>query len=200
MKKHNILPALLAFFGIALIACALAFTALWYVSQTRAMENIGATVSSIESLMPTVYPAFPDDISNTAMPAVQVGSKDFVGIVEFPAVSEALPIYARWDKKETANHPCRFFGNTASRDLIIGGSDNRGQLDFINDINMGDEVIVTDMTGGAYSYRITYVERMKDASYESLTVREADLVVFAKNTYSLDFTVVFCEMDFKTEP
>ena len=198
MKKHNITSVILTVLGTILVAGAVALAALWYASITSAEEKVLHTLSELQSMMPTPYNTVPDDRENKAMPSVQIDGEDFLAIVEFPTVRASLPVGSSWDKERINSHPCRFSGNVCSRDLIIGGSDNRGQLDFINEINMGDTVRVTDMTGGTYNYKITYVERSKDASRESLTKSDADLVIFARNSYALDYTVVLCSLDFQS--
>lgn len=196
MKKHNTSSVILTIVGTVLITCSVAITLLWYTSFDKAGKKAAETVTQLQSMMPTPYHTVPDDRDNKEMPSVQIDEDDFSGIISFPSVNRSLPICSRWNRETVNTSPCRFSGSIYSKDLIIGGSDNRGQLDFINDINMGDTVTVTDMTGGTYTYRITFVERTKDATRDNLMSFDGDLVIFARNTFALDYTVVRCTLDF----
>ena len=90
----------------------------------------------------------------------------------------------------------RFSGSMYSGSLIIGGSDNPGQLDFMKLITGGDTVYLTDMTGGRYSYTVTEILKTTDVSHDNLAAGDAALVLFVRNTYGFDYTVVRCALKF----
>ena len=81
-----------------------------------------------------------------------------------------------------------------SLDLIIGGSDNEGMFDFMKLITGGDYVYVTDMSGACFSYRVSEIVQTDDPTPENLMGEDADLVLFAKNTFSFGYTVVRCKI------
>ena len=153
------------------------------------------TAEKLYSLMPEPYDSFPDNRTSPAMPMVEIDGRNYIGILEIPAYGTSLPIGSQWDSGTVSEYPCRYLGSTYDSSLIIGGSDNKGQLDFVKKISNEDLITVTDTTGQRFTYKVTDIRRTKDVSTENLTSKEADLVLFARNTYSLDYTVIRCTLD-----
>lgn len=139
----------------------------------------------------------PDDRIDVTMPMTEVDGLNFAGIIELPAYEALLPVYGTWDKNKVSDFPCRYMGSMYDGSLIIGGSDNVGQFDFMKVITDGDFVYVTDMTGARYAYVVTEIKKSKDASTDNLISKNADLVLFARNTYAFDYTIVRCVMQNK---
>ncbi len=193
MKKKNGFRIILTVIGIALILSAVGLFAYSKISSDIAKENAKEIVSDLISLMPAIKDGAPDDRTNTSMPILQIDGEDFVGILEIHDYSAKLPIYNKWDASRVTKYPCRYLGSVHDEVLVIGGSDNDGQFDFVKTISNGDNVYVTDTTGTRYRYTVCDINRTKDVSTENLTKTDARLVLFARNTYSLDYTVIFCK-------
>lgn len=195
MKKtpKSKLRIILSCVGIALILSAVGLFVYSRVRISSAQDNAKEIVSQLYSLMPEIQDGVPEERVNSSMPILQIGGEDFVGIIEVPQYSKTLPIYARWDASRVNEYPCRYMGSVYGNALIIGGSDNDGQLDFVKEISNGDIVYVTDTTGTRYKYMVFDVNRTDDVSTEYLTKTDAGLVLFARNTYSLDYTVIYCK-------
>ncbi len=182
--------------GVLLVAASLVILIFSQIAQKTAFRNAKGTVSVLQDLMPDTRSAAPDDRANTIMPAVEVSNESFVGIIEIPKYNTELPIREIWNKNKVSKYPCRYLGSIYDGSLIIGGSDNEGQFDFIKLIGNDDAVIITDMTGGRYKYRVCDIRRTKDVSTEYLTSEDTDLVLFAKNSFSFDYTVIRCKLDY----
>ena len=129
------------------------------------------------------------------MAAMEVDGMDFVGIVDIPAYGRELPVYGHWEAGKVSSFPCRYTGSIYDGSLIIGGSDNAGQFDFMKLITVSDPVHITDMTGARYSYTVTDIRITRDVSTGSLRGQNADLVLFARNTATLDYTLVLCHLN-----
>ncbi len=189
------LPDIGIIIGILLVAAACAVLILSRINQKNAAQNAEETVLLLRDLMPDTINCVPDDRGNIIMPAMEINSDSFVGIIEVPKYNCSLPIRETWAKNKTDNSPCKYFGSIYDGSLIIGGSDNGGQLDFARIIENYDNVFITDMTGSRYKYTVSDIRRTKDVSAEYLTSADADLVIFAKNSFSFDYTVIRCEFD-----
>ena len=74
--------------------------------------------------------------------------------------------------------------------LLIGGSD--GQLSCLKKIGHGETVTVTDMQGAEYKYTVTNIRRSSDAHKESLQKYNDSLVLFIRDTYTLEYIIVSC--------
>ncbi len=180
--------------GIALMVAAIGLLAVSVIREGANARRATATVATITSLIPTVQDTVPDDRVHTALAAMEVDGVNYCALVELPRYGTALPVHDGWDAALTAQFPCRYDGSVYDAPLIIGGSDATGQFDFMKTVGDGDAVYITDMTGGRYAYRVTAVEKTADVSTAALTASPADLVLFARNRFSLDYTVVRCSL------
>ena len=192
MKR--LLNNILLILGILLLASAIAFAVYSHISQNNSAIASKQLVDEIYSIIPEPYGAFPDDQANKAMPTVEINDMNFAGIIEVPLYESVLPVYSQWDPSKTSQFPCRYMGSVYDGTLVIGGSDNKEQLDFMKLISIGDSVYITDMTGARFAYTVSDIKITKDASTESLTDTEADLTFFAPNSTSFDYTVIYCDM------
>ncbi len=193
MKKDRFYNLLLIF-GIALVVISLGFLLISTVSQRTASRQARQLVIQLRQLMPQTYQGTLDDRVNVVMPSMEVEGTNFCGILEVPAYNADLPICDVWNAGSVDRFPCRFTGSVYDGSLVIGGSDNSGQLDFMKQITGGDRIYVTDMTGARYSYTVSDVFRTGDVSLENLTGQEGDLVLYAKNSFSMDYTLVICKI------
>ena len=197
MKKRNrkLLTAALTFLGSALIILALLTLLISTYKAKSAAENAEELVCKLKELMPEATAGIIEDRGSLGMAAAEVDGQNFVGILEVPLYESELPLYYEWDKTKVHDYPCCFTGSIYDSSLVIGGCDNEGQLDFLDDITITDKVCVTDMTGAVYTYSVTFAEKAKEIKTEELTNKDADLIIFAKNSFSFDYTVVLCELD-----
>jgi len=179
--------------GVILILGALLITLVPMVSQKVASSKNVEILERMNLLLPEVRAGVYDDRVDVDMPSAEIDGMNFVGIIEIPLHDVKLPIYASWDSSKVGRFPCRYMGSIYDGSLIIGGSDSADQLDFSKTISIGDAVFVTDMTGARYSYKVTWVKLTDDVSTEQLISTEADLVLFVRNSYSLDYAVVSCD-------
>lgn len=185
---------LLTVTGILLIILSSGLVFFSVHSQKTAVKENNRLVSVLYSLMPEVTDGVIDDRVNKDMPLLQVDGIDFAGIIEVPTYNRTLPIRAVWNKSKVSSFPCRYSGSIYNGNLIIGGSDNSGQFDFMKQITVSDTVFITDVTGARFTYQVTDIKLTRDVSSESLEAPDADLIFFARNTYSLDYTVVSCRI------
>ncbi len=193
MKKERFYNILLIV-GIALVVISLGILLISQLSQRGASKRARELVVQLRQLMPQTYPGVLDDRSNVIMPSMEIEGESFCGIIEIPAYNADLPICDVWNASTVGKYPCRYIGSVYDGSLVIGGSDNAGQFDFLKQITGGDRVYVTDMTGARYAYTVSDVFRTSDVSTEHLTGQEGDLVLYAKNSFSLDYTLVICKI------
>lgn len=189
-KKRNI-PLML---GIVLLVGAMGLVLFSQVQGDLASRRAQSLVTEIEALLPEKTKGIPEDRADRSMPVLQVEGMDFSGILEVPAFGVALPIYSQWDTGKLSSFPCRYFGNVYDGSLIVGGSDRKGQFDFCGRIDIGNAVVVTDMTGAQYIYTVHTVERSKKADADTLVAEGNSLTLFMKDAYAMEYIIVRCAM------
>lgn len=192
-KNKKIISNGLLVCGLLLVLCAMGIFLYMQITQNKASRQMEIYVERLQENMPEVREAYLEERNDTVMPIVEVEGQNFVGILEIPLYGIRLPVGGSWEKENIAKYPSRYWGSLYNSSLIIGGNDWKGQLDFLEEISIGDVVCVTDMTGARYSYTVSWVEKTKEVFSEYLEDENVSLTMFARNQYGFDYTVVRCE-------
>ncbi len=193
MKKKKLTAAnLILILGTVLVVASVGLLAGSLIFQSR--EQTQTLTKTLRSALPDSYNGAIDDRADLDMPAVEIGAESFCGLLEVPAYGRELPIGQEWEPFGVGRYPRVFLGSIYDGSLVIGGSDGSGQLDFLNSVSHGDAIFLTDMTGGKYSYRVTDIRKTRDVSAAYFSDKDADLILFARNTFALDYTVVRCKL------
>lgn len=195
MKKNNknLLANGLLICGVFLILGGIGAFLYMQISQNKANQQMITYVEQLQQIMPEITEAFAEDRIDTEMPMMEVDGENFVGLLEIPDFGKAFPIGSEWADSAIKKYPCRYWGSLYDGSLIIGGSNSRGQMEFMEAVSIGDTIQVTDMMGQRYSYTVFWIEKANDVSTEYLETGDAKLTIFAGNPYGLDYTVVRCE-------
>ena len=176
MERHNkkrVANGLLVC-GVLLILAGLGIFLYMQTAQKKAGQQIGVYVEQLQQSIPEVRDAFEEERTDMDMPVMEVSGEDFVGILEVPAYGAEFPIGNEWENDIIIKYPCRYWGSLYDGSLIIGGGTDEGQLEFAEDISIGDIIQITDMTGARYSYEVSWVEKVKELSKEYLENLEVE--------------------------
>ena len=176
--------------GAALLLVGAVVLISWQWGIHSARENAADYVRQIRSLTPAPQGALLEERSENAMAVLSIEGEDFVGLLEMPRYGSVLPVAAGWG--DVSRYPCRFEGSVYDGTLCIGATSQKGQYDFYREISVGDSVCFTDMEGNQFSYRVTDIRYEDHADQAALRRKEADLVLFIKNVYAMEYILVFC--------
>lgn len=188
-RRHKIFQIL----GCLLILGGLGVMLFSQFLAQKAQTVATQTVEKICAILPPRSLGVAQMHSNQEMPVLQVAGKDFIGLIEIPAFGKILPIFSSWEASKVTSYPCRFWGSAYDGTLIIGGADQQGQFDFLDQVELGSVIKVVDMTGAEYVYSVTRVDRSKTAEAEALMDDDADLTLFARDAYSMEYVIVRCK-------
>ena len=184
------ISSILFLLGFVLISVSGILTVKYYLNTNHQQnENL---VNQLYEMMPEIQNGFILD-NNEQMPIVEVEHQNFVGIITIPKFNRTLPIHALWESQIISQYPSLYLGTIYDGSIIIGGSDQINQFNFMKTISEDDFITITDMKGKRFSYIVDEIEITKDVSTENLIQKESDLVIFVKNTYSFDYTVLRCK-------
>ena len=178
--------------GCLLILCSIGVLLISQFRAKKAQTDAAKITEEICKILPPRHPGVMEDFSSMEMPVLQIDGEDFSGLIEIPTFGVTLPIYHNWDSGKVTAYPCRFWGTIYDGSLVVGGADQQGQFDFLDQIELGCMIKVTDMTGAEFTYTVMRVDRSKTAEADVLMDAEADLTLFARDTYSLDYLMVRC--------
>ena len=178
--------------GICLIAAATVVLLTYQWRITAAGRQVAVYVQTLDNLIPTPQGAAVEARRDNTMPVLSIGGADFVGILEMPAYDSRLPVCGTWGQPE--KYPCRFGGSIYDGTLCIGATSQKGQYDFYREISVGDRIWFTDVTGNRCAFTVRDLRYADHADQAALSGREADLVIFIKNVYALEYIILFCSL------
>ena len=182
------------FAGLLLVLGSFGLLAATTLQTNTAASAAAELATELEDAMPPRSDGLMDSYTNMEMPAISLDGQEFIGTIAVPAFQTVLPIASAWDTGKVSSFPCRFWGTVYDGSLILGGADQKGQFDFLDQIQNGDSVLVTDMTGAQFSYRVSAIHRADSARADILLDGQSDLTIFARNARSLEYIIVRCMM------
>ena len=180
--------------GLLLLLAALGLTAynLWLdarasMSVDVVLERLTPTLSSRQSELPplssgeALEEAFvPDYVLNTemAMPEETIDGRNYIGVLDIPALELSLPIISEWSYDALQTAPCRYSGSAYLDNLVIAGHNYRSHFASLPQLQPGDTVTFTDMDGNVFSYAVSSLETLSSYAISDMTSGDWDLTLF----------------------
>lgn len=165
-----------------------------FIIRNNLIENEQAGSASDE-LLGGVIAQIPDTVfaANGDMPVVDVDGHSFIGTVEIPSLGLLLPVQNEWDKKDAKYAVCRYKGSVYENDLIICGHNYEEHFGKLNQLNSGDDVIVTDMNGISYYFKVSNMETLGATDIEEMESGDWDLTLFTCTIGGANRVTIRCE-------
>lgn len=180
--------------GLLLLLAALGLTAynLWRdarasMSVDVVLERLTPTLSSRQSELPplssgeALEEAFvPDYVLNPemAMPEETIDGRNYIGVLDIPALELSLPIISEWSYDALQIAPCRYSGCAYLDNLVIAGHNYRSHFASLPQLQPGDTVTFTDMDGNVFSYAVSSLETLSSYAISDMTSGDWDLTLF----------------------
>ncbi len=180
--------------GLLLLLAALGLTAynLWLdarasMSVDVVLERLTPTLSSRQSELPplssgeALEEAFvPDYVLNPemAMPEETIDGRNYIGVLDIPALELSLPIISEWSYDALQTAPCRYSGSAYLDNLVIAGHNYRSHFASLPQLQPGDTVTFTDMDGNVFSYAVSSLETLSSYAISDMTSGDWDLTLF----------------------
>ena len=193
LGKFSILCVVL---GLALMLSSLAIWAVSAVSAEQANKNARVILEQAIVMMPQATDQVPEERGNNAMAAMEIDGVNIAGVLEVEKYGAELPLAASWDKGLVSSMPCRFTGSIYDSSLIIGAVDSEGQFSFASQMNVNDTIVLTDMEGGRYTYRVETIQHAKHATRNKLQQGDYALTIFVKDSRNSQYLLIRCNPTF----
>ena len=177
------------------IGVILIFTAA-YIVKHNFDENAQAGASS-DALLDGVIQQMPDralpgDFKGP-MPIVDVEGRSFIGTVQIPSLGLLLPIQDEWSNDNAKVSVCRYKGSAYDNDLIVCGHNYVEHFGTLNELQTGEEVIVTDMNGISFHYVVANIETLGAYDVEEMESGGWDFTMFTCTIGGSNRVTVRCE-------
>ena len=114
----------------------------------------------------------PDDTkkSPAEMTTVEVNGYDCIGILSVPALDLELPVLSDWSYAKLKKAPCHYYGSYYEKDFVIAAHNYKSHFGRLSELQAGDVVVFTDVSGTAYYYEVVILETLpKNATKEMIT-------------------------------
>lgn len=190
MKKRAV--SIPAWLGLGLILCSLCVLLYSWVRTQSGQRKCQRALVQMEALLPERTPGVPEQAGQQSMPVLQIHGEDYVALLQIPAWDLSLPVADPWNSHKLHAGPRRFYGSAQNGTLVIGGIDREMQFAFCAQIQHGDRILITDMTGATFAYTVTRIDRAKHAETQWLVQEGIDLTLFCRDRYAREYVAVRC--------
>lgn len=172
--------------GLLLLAAALCLTGYNLLSARLAGQNTDAALKELSiPEAPDPYaangePIYPDYLldPNMDMPTETVDGREYIGVLEIPALSLELPIISQWSYPGLRAAPCRYAGSAYLANMVLCGHNYSRHFGRLDTLEAGDEVRFTDVDGNVFRYAVAEVETLQPTAVEEMTSGDWALSLF----------------------
>lgn len=192
--KGNKISGICILLGLVLILASVGLLLWQNFRAQNARVDTAAILDKTLSQLPPAVDAVPEARGNNAMPSRQIDGVDVIGVLEFSRQGRVLPLAGDWHTDRVNSLPCRFTGSIYDSSLIIGAVDSQDQIPFADSLEVGDGIVLTDMEGGCYHYRVAAIHHAKHATRSKLQQGDYPLTIFVKDSQNDQYLLIRCEI------
>lgn len=115
---------------------------------------------------------------DSEMTVVEIDGNGYIGTISISKLQLELPVMAEWSYPKLRKSPCRYSGSTKTDDIVILAHNYSRHFGKIKQLNVGDEVVFTDMNGVVTRYSVAEVDTLSPYDVEEMTAGDFDLTLF----------------------
>lgn len=162
------------------LLCLMASAILFYKNQQEEGQAQTASTSVTQILQQSIQTHIqsPDGEELTTEVSPSIDGTQYIGILSFPLLSLELPIASVYSDEQLKLTPCVYTGSLTQDDLVISAHNYTAHFGTINQLQVGDEVILLDISGVSHSYTVTLLETIDGDDVDGLYAGEWDLALF----------------------
>ena len=193
MKKRFLLAQIL---GILLLILGVGILLAQQYLIHQSVRKSAEISWQIQSLLPDRRSGILSDYSQAEMPVLQIADTDYVCLLEIPSLELCLPIKNQWQPGLLTTQPGKFWGSIYDGTLILGGGNHKGSFDFCTQLDLGDQILVTDMQGTQFRCSVAQIIRSNSADFQKLSDEAYPLTLFVREQYEARYIIVRCDWDY----
>lgn len=180
--------------GLLMLTAALCITIYNMWDSMRAANAAQDVLSRIETGAQQME-GIPEYLLNPdmEMPTKEIDGNLYVAAIEMPSIGLKLPVISDWSYDRLKIAPCRYSGSAYKDDLVIAAHNYRQHFGRIGKLRPDDEIILTDMAGNVFQYRVVSLETLKPTAVEEMKSGECDLTLFTCTLGGQSRVTIRCE-------
>lgn len=129
----------------------------------------------------------------TALSGIEIDGSIYIGYLTIPTLELELPVMDDWDYKKLKVAPCRYYGSTATNDLVVAAHNYDRHFGRLGTLAIGDPVYFTDMSRRVFEYQVKEVTTMEASDVVEMTSGDYDLTLFTCTYGGKSRVAVRCE-------
>lgn len=150
-------------------------------SQTL-LESVQVNIREAAAEQPA-YPSDPrsEAVSGTThreMLTVPAGEYESIGILSIPVLELELPVLTDWSYAKLKKAPCHYYGSCYEPDFVIAAHNYKSHFGRLSQLQPGDLVLFTDVTGQVHSYEVVLLETLAPVATEEMITSGFDLSLY----------------------
>ena len=112
--------------------------------------------------MPADERFVPDYVLDEAreMPVQQIDGRDYIGVLDIPALSLTLPVLKEWDYPSFNVAPCRYAGSVYADGFVIAAHNYDSHFGRIGSLSASDSVRFTDIDSNVFDYSVVAIKTL----------------------------------------
>lgn len=164
---------------------------LWnFLEDRQASIMVEEILPRIEKQMETENSKTYDDITddhetvsvqsqlNNEMTEIDIDGYLYIGYISIPSLGLELPVMSSWSYPQLKIAPCRYYGSTKTRDLVIAAHNYSRHFGNIKSLNTGDSVYFTDIDEVVTVYQVAEIDTLGSNAVEEMTSSGYELTLF----------------------
>jgi len=166
-------------------------------SEMQEIVLIPAETEPCPSEMPDGVPPLPADAPDEEeadeMAVTQLDGEQYIGMLQIPSLGLTLPVAKELSGEKLRKTPCRYLGTAGEGSLIISAHNYPAHFGKLKELQIGDEVIFTDVKGTVYRYTVSDTELLDGDAVEEMEAGAWDLTLFTCTVGGKRRVTVRCE-------
>ena len=112
------------------------------------------------------------------MLTVPAGEYESVGVLSIPVLELELPVLTDWSYEKLRKAPCHYYGSCYEADFVIAAHNYASHFGRLSQLQAGDLVLFTDVTGQTHCYEVVLVETLSPTAIEEMIASGFDLTLY----------------------
>lgn len=143
--------------------------------NTYQNRNAGVVASRTYNEIKETLLRVEDDFDTNS---ITIDGNDYIGTILIPALGLELPIMSDWDNEKMKIAPCRYYGSIYTNDLVLCSHSYDNLLGNIKDLNVSDLVIINDIRGEQFIYKVEVIEVLGPDDVTEMIENDFDLTLY----------------------
>ena len=128
----------------------------------------------------------------TELTVVNIDGNYYIGYIAIPNLELELPVIADWSMEKLQIAPCLQYGSPLTDDAVIAGHNYKEHFRPLHEIEQGEYLTFTDMTGYTIAYNVVDVKTIDPRSVYEVINSEYDLTLYTCTIGGASRVIVSC--------